>query len=204
MPVKHCKLVVNAIHQVVHLAFPFGGLISIPLPACLSACLQALARECKLPAQSSLAGPEGNQLSAVMATRVPGKREESSYRPSGYVLASEHHFMSLIHFDERVRHFSKASNGLSKPLCDKEQEASSQDIGICLNGAPKAKSQFLWEAECTPLAAFYPDEGLGATPALLRLLVPYPSSYLPSRCLALFCQSIPDQCDRFFRENFYL
>lgn len=65
-----------------HLSLSFGGPFDMPLPARLSACLQALARECKLPAQSSpLAERGGNQLSAVMATSVPGERGESSHRP---------------------------------------------------------------------------------------------------------------------------
>lgn len=60
----------------------FGGLISTPLPACLFACLQVLARECKLPSQSSsLAGCGGKSSPCSHSSISAGKRGEYSYRP---------------------------------------------------------------------------------------------------------------------------
>jgi len=81
VPLQHCKLAVTAIHQVMHLALPFGGPISFSVPAHRSACLQALARECKLPAQSSALAGCGGTGHDVAMTSVPGKRGESSHRP---------------------------------------------------------------------------------------------------------------------------
>lgn len=48
---------------------------------------------------------------------------------------------------------------------------------------------------------FHPEEQPGASPALLQLLVLYPTSYHEAG--VLFCsQTISDHCDWFFRENF--
>lgn len=81
VPVQHCKLVVTAICQVMHLALSFGGPISIPLLAHLPACLQALARECKLPAL--LLQDVGGVSSLCSHGNISvGEREESSHRPS--------------------------------------------------------------------------------------------------------------------------